>query len=92
MIDKVREYEIDNDYSNAIITLDKIITSLKLLDNEHTNIPDKVVFRSEHRDRTLHKKILEIKQKQLEMENRIDNLTFKIHKLDEIINDKSEGK
>lgn len=33
-----------------------------------------------------------MKEKQREMENRIDNLVFKIQKIDEIVNIKSEGK
>ncbi|MCH9040999.1 MAG: hypothetical protein QQN64_06510 [Nitrosopumilus sp.] len=92
LMDKVFEYEKEGDYQNAMATLDKVITSLELLDKEHKDSINKAVVRAERRDRQLYKKILRMKEKQREMENRIDNLVFKIQKIDEIVNIKSEGK
>ena len=92
LMDKVFEYEKEGDYQNEMGTLDKVITSLELLDKEHKDSINKAVVRAERRDRQLYKKILRMKEKQREMENRIDNLVFKIQKIDEIVNIKSEGK
>lgn len=79
----------DGEYDKAISKVNEIISVLDILDSEKPDGHlDKIMLRSTQRDRRLYIKILEIKKKQLDFENRIDNLSFKVQKLDKILNDK----